>query len=831
MNFKNILPHLVAAIIFFVTVFVVFSPQFSGKTLSQGDITSHRASAKEAMDYEKATGDRANWTNTSFGGMPTFQMSTVREGNKLMLLQKPLRGFLPGAAGLFFLGMLVCYVSMILIGANPWMSLTAAVAAGLATTILVIFVSGHTSKTHTIFYLPLIASGALLAFKNRHLLGGLVFALGMGMAIMANHPQMLFYFGLTFPILGIAKFVEALREGELASFGKAIGALVVGLLLAVGAGASNLLTTLDYTPASMRGGQVLETPLGDQTSSGQDGKVASNGLSWDYAMQWSNNIKDLVATYAPLAAGGGGGQTFDDPSFAKAFRAAGFGTPDPRATPAYHGGKIEGTAGPEYLGAVVWALFLFGLFTARRSVAIWLGTGTLLVMLISMGKYAEGFNETLYDLLPLFNKFRAPSSALNILPVMMAMLGVLGISNWLRIREENPERAKKQLFYAGVSSAVFGLLILFVVPSVVGFDTVTDSRLTQAIAAQKPGAVAGIMDGVRASRKALFMGDAWRSFLFVGLTFGPLFLLWKKFINPMVAGLLLLSLIVFDFSGVNGRYLGKQNWTNKSRTAPAIGTTPADQQILADTDPNFRVLNLSVNTWNDPATSYHHKSIGGYSAVKMRRYSDLITSSLGGSNPAAADADVLDMLNTKYVITAPDKAQRRPTAYGPAWIASNIQTVNSNNQELAALRTVNDLKSNAIVHQEFSTAVTGLNPTGQGTIQLTEHGPMKASYTFNSGGEQLVVFSEMWYGPDKGWIATIDGQPAELIRANYVLRALRVPAGQHEIVMTFEPSSYATGKAVSLITSLLIILGLAGYAFYFGYWVKRGEEPIAKIKK
>lgn len=831
MKFNRILPHIAAAAIFLIAVFMVFTPQFSGKSLRQGDITSFRASTNEMKNYEEATGDRATWTNTSFSGMPTFQMATVREGNQLIHLQTPLRGFMTGPAGVFFLGMICCYLFLILTGVDPWLSIVGAVATGLATTLIVVYAAGHTSKTVTIFYLPLIAAGTLLAFRKRYLLGGLIFGIGMGLAIMANHPQMLFYFGMTFPILGIAKFVEALREGELPAFGKALGALVVGLLLAVGAGASNLMTTLDYAPASMRGGQVLETPLADETSTSSDGTVPENGLSWDYAMRWSNNTKDLVATYAPLAAGGGGGQVFNDNSYATAFRKAGFQAPPANRVPAYHGGKIEGTAGPEYLGAVVWALFIFGLFTARRSTAIWMGAGTLLIMLLSMGKWAPGLNQTLYDLIPLLNKFRAPSSALNVLPFMMASLGILGASHWLKTREETPEKAQKQLLFSGIAAAVFGLFVLFVMPAILGFSTVTDGQFIQSIqqsltqagqtVPQAQQIINNVLDGLEASRRALYMADAWRSFLFVGLTFGILFLLWKKVVNPMIGALLLVALIAVDFSGINKRYLSKDNWQKTPRTFN-IPESPADQQIKQDQSLGYRVFNLSVNTWNDPITSYHHKSVGGYSAVKMRRYQDLITSSLGGRNPNAADPDVLDMLNTKYIIRSPQQVEPRPTAYGPAWIVSNIQTVNSNDAELAALKTVNDLKATAIVHEEFSAAVSGLKPTGQGTIQATSHGPMEVKYSFNSPAEQLIVFSEIWYGPDKGWKASIDGQPADLIRANYVLRGLRVPAGQHEIVMSFEPSSYSTGVAISLISSLLLILGTLGYAFYFGYWKDRG---------
>lgn len=821
MDFKKVLPHLAAVVLFLVVACVTFSPQFSGKGLRQGDIQNYRASSKEMRDYAEKTGDRANWTGTSFSGMPTYLISAVADGNNLRYLTKPFRAFIDGGAGVFFAGMLCCYLLLVLTGVNPWLSIIAGVGVGLATTSLVVYESGHSTKIYTIFYLPLVAAGVILAFRKRYLFGGLIFALGMGMAILSSHPQMLYYFGLTLPIYGIVQLVRAFRRGKLASFGKSVGVLVIGLLLAIGAGASNLMTTLEYGKVTMRGGQVLETPLVDANT--PSGDVPQDGLAWDYGMMWSNNMKDIVATYAPLAAGGGGGQAFDDRSFARAMQSAGFQAPQANRVPAYHGGKIEGTAGPEYLGAVLWALFIFGLFAARRSLALWLGLGTFLVMAISMGKYLDGFNHFLYDTLPYLNKLRAPSSALNILPFMMAGLGVFGINHWLRTREDAPETARKQLFYSGITAAVFGLLVLFVFPSLLGFSAATDASMFAGVEEQKPGALRTILAGLEESRRNLYMADAWRSFLFVGLSFGALFLLFKKILSPLVAGLVLTALVAFDFSGINKRYVNDKSWSTVNKRNIDVAKTPVDEQILADPDIHYRVYNLTRNVASDPTTSYYHKNIGGYSAVKMRRYQDLITKYL-----APRDPDVINMLNTKYLIVPGQggavQAQRNPGAYGPAWLVSNIQTVNSNDAEFNALGTVPDLKATAIVHSDFADKVAGLQPTGEGSVSITKYSPDELTYSFDSPSEQLVVFSEIWYGPGLGWEATIDGQPAELIRTNYLLRGLRVPAGQHTITMTFHPFSFYTGRTISMICSLLIIFGLIGYG---GWRFMEGRKAAA----
>jgi uncharacterized membrane protein YfhO len=323
----------------------------------------------------------------------------------------------------------------------------------------------------------------------------------------------------------------------------------------------------------------------------------------------------------------------------------------------------------------------------------------------------------------------------------------------------------------------------------------------------------------------MYADNAWRSFLFVGLTFGALFLMFRRTISPMIGGLILAALIAVDFTGINSTRMKAKDWRRvPARTAP-YQATAANNTILQDKDPNFRVYNATVNAFADASTSFFHKSIGGYSAVKMRRINDVIDGYLARNEnaysynyPARNDQAVLNMLNVKWFILpgqdgAP-RAQQNPAAFGAAWLASTIQMVPTNDAEFRALGSVPDLKGTAIVHQDFTEEITGLQPNGQGAVQITEYTPNALTYSFNSSSEQLVVFSEMWYGPDLGWEATIDGQPANLIRTNYLLRGLRVPAGQHTIRMEFRPASYFIGKSISVICSLLVVLGLLGYIGY-----------------
>ena len=836
MNVKSLLPHLAAAVIFFATVFILFTPEFSGKTLRKGDMVAYNSSIEEARKYGEKLGERMNWTGTSFAGMPTYQMSTISEGNQLSIAAKATRVLFDGGPGYFLAICVSAYLGLILMGVNPWLSIAGAVGVAFATNNLVLWQAGHLTKVATISYFPLIIGGIVAAFRKRYILGGLVFALGMGLAIYVNHPQMLYYFGLTVPIYGIAKLVEAVRAGEFVHFGKALGALVVGLLLALGAGASNVLPTQEYSAATMRGGQVLETPIPTAAAGGAeadpgDGKPSGSGLEWDYAMQWSNGFKDMLATYSPLAAGGGTGEMVEGSStFGKAMRKAGFPIKGEFNAPVYHG-SLPFTEGPIYLGAVVWALFIFGLFTARRALAAWFGLGTLLIFLMSTGSSIEGFNRFLFDNLPLLNKFRTPNSALSVSVVMMLSLGILGLHDWWNRSELKPEAARKQLLYAGATAGALGLIFAVVLPFTLDFAPAGDAAtLTQYTGGRLPD-VSLAQDALVDTRREMFVGDAWRSFLFVGLTFGVLFMMYRKTFTPLIGGLALAALLAMDFQAINKRYIGPEDWTPEYANAKSANPTEADRQILADPDIHYRVLNVTGNTFADPTTSYFHKSVGGYSAVKLRRYQDLIDGYL-----YERDQDVINMLNTKYFIVPDEEgtpaARRNPGAYGPAWLASNVKIVSSNDAEFAALGEVEDLNATAIVHEDFADVVNGLQPSGQGAIKLKEYVPNKLVYDFSSKEEQLVVFSEIWYGPDLGWEAFIDGQPAELIRTNYLLRGLRVPPGQHELVMSFNPSSYALGVTISFVCSILILLGLIGYAAYtylVGHRLRNTSTPIEEM--
>lgn len=815
---KQWLPHLIALAVFVLTLVYAYSPTFSGKVLPQSDIVQHQAMAKELRDFKQQTGQSTQWSNSMFGGMPTYQLENIQEGNLLSQAKRFFQGFLPHPASMFFSAMLCAYLMLILLGVNPWLSIIGALAFGFATNNVILFEAGHNNKVRALAYFPLIIAGIVLAFRSKYVLGGLIFALGMGLAILSNHPQMVYYLGLTIPIFGIAALVEAARTKDWSNFLKATAALFIGLALAVGSGASNLLPTSEYTADTMRGKPILKSI--DQESSSSK----TEGLAWDYAMNWSNGKIDILATFIPRAAGGGSGETISrDTPMGRAFGSIGARLPLEFDAPLYFG-NLPFTSGPIYLGAVIWFLFILGALLTKGPVRAWLLGGTILTFMLSMGSELEWFNRALYDHLPLFNKFRSPSSTLSVTIVLMVGLGLLGLQTFADLLKDNKAKAQQSLFIAGGITAGFAALLALLGPSFIDFNAANDMTVLQNYTRGQvdQNGLSRLAEAFVDTRAQLFRADAFRSLLFVVLGFGLLYLWLKEKIGIAVFAGLLALLTFIDFYQINSRYIDKKDFVAEAQYKQNFIPREIDQQILADPDPNFRVFDTSFgDPFQSALASYHHKSIGGYHAAKLQRYQDLIDLHLTKGNQ-----QVFDMLNTKYFIANGEDGpvgQQNPNALGNAWLVNDIHWVTSNIEEIEALDT-QGLDSTAVVHQKFKAALEGLEPSGAGSIQLTSYQPNQLEYDYSSNSEQLVVFSEIWYGPNKGWKVTIDDQPAELIRANYVLRALRVPAGQHKISMYFEPDSYSQGVTISLISSLAILLGLLAY---LAWWWKQREKQTA----
>lgn len=816
---QKIIPHAAAVGIFLLLACIYFFPQLKGMQVSQNDINQWRGMAQESREYRDKTGEETLWTNGAFGGMPTYLINTIAAGNNLRHFDKIFRLGFTRPIGRFLTAMIGFYILMVLLGTNTWLSIAGAIAFGFMTNNLVLFDTGHASKLRVISFLPFITAGILLAFRKKYLLGGALFGFGMGLGIFANHPQMLYYFALTLPAFGIAALAKSIKEQEVASFMKACAALVVGALLAVGSTASNLLPTLEYQEDTMRGAPILETtgPVDPMNSSQTD------GLAWRYAMAYSNNFNDLFSSFIPGFVGGGSAEKISPTSpLARHPQWSQLMRPNQMRAPLYWGG-VGSTSGPIYFGAVIFFLFVLGIIVVKGPVKWWLAIGTLITFMISLGINFEAFNRFLFDYAPLFNKFRTPNSVLSVTSFMVPVLSILAVQQFLDKKIDKADLLKGTWIAGGIVGGI-SLLMALIGPGFFDFSAPNDALYSQNGFALEP---------LIEARQSLMRSDSFRSFILIGLAVALLYFYLKDRIKAtyLIAGLGLL--FTFDAWTVGQRYLGSEDFQTQRRLETNFSPRPVDQEILKDQTKSYRVYDLSQgNPFTSTRASFYHQSLGGYSAAKMQRYQDIMDQYL-----MKGDQKILNMLNTRYIIVSgqdqqqPPRAQLNAGAMGNAWYVSRFINVNTANEEIAALADF-DPGSEAVVHQEFNDYIAGLSPQKNGTIELDDYKPNHLTYTSNTASDQLAVFSEVWYGPDKGWQAYIDGEPVDHIRVNYLLRGMKIPPGQHKVEFKFEPAVYSRGKTISFISSLLILLGLVGViAKSYPKWKEEMLTASVPVKK
>lgn len=823
---SKIWPHLAAVGVFLIVCAVYFSPQIQGKVIQQGDITQYLGMSQEIREFKEETGQKTLWTNAMFGGMPTYQISSVRDGNLLKPVKKASNLWISRPIGLFISAMISFYIMMVVLGVNPWLSIIGAIAFGFTTNNFVLFEAGHNSKLDAIAFLPLMAAGILLAFRKQYLAGGALFAMGTGLNLLSNHPQMSYYFVLTLIVYGVAQLIFSIRKGELMHFLKASGILLAGGLLGLGASMANILVTLEYTEDTMRGKPVLEKKA---EKASENDSSETEGLAWNYAMNWSNGTIDLFSTLIPGVAGGSSSEPLpEDSEFAQLVRRSGQRLPDNFRAPLYWGG-LPNTAGPNYMGAGICLLFILGLILVKGPAKWWLGIGTLLTFMLSLGSNLEWFNRIFFEYFPLFNKFRSPNSVLSVTAFLVPFLGLLAVNELFK-EDLQKSKALKALYIATGITGSICLYFWIIGPSSFDFSSDVDPMLEQN----------GFdINAVKADRAKLMSGDAARSLFIVILFAGLLWAFLQNYISKIIlmAGLGLITVV--DLALVGQRYLGQESFVTRSQSMEVYNPRQVDQQIMSDTDPHFRVHDLTQDPWNSARASYFHKTVGGYHAAKLQRYQDLISRYLSKNDPK-----VLNMLNTKYVIVPGQNgqaiAQRNPEALGNAWMVNRVKMVNSANEEIDAIGAIDPGKE-AIVHQEYSAYVSDIVPNAAADslsgdqIKLTSYAPNELKYTVNNtaNGAKLAVFSEIWYGPDKGWNAYIDEEQVDHIRVNYLLRGLKIPPGQHDIVFKFEPATYYLGNTISIISSLTILLAFFGFVGYKGYqqWkVIQATPPAPKPK-
>ena len=782
---------------------------FSGDVLDQDDIKLGYAKGKEIRDYREANGEEPLWTNAMFSGMPTAQISTQYGGNIFQVIAKTVSaiGGRNSSAYIIFYLMLGGFIGLRALGVHHWLSAIGGFAYGYSGFFIIGYAAGHNAKVNTAAFIPLMIMALLLLFEKKNWKAMILMAVFAGLSIHRNHFQITYYSGLFMGVIWITYLIQYAKEKALPEFAKLTGWLLVAAVLSIGPNLANMWGTKVYTKESMRGG------ISELTTKNQN--QGEGGLSFDYAMSWSSGIYESVAMVIPNAAGGGmmvdysemETETFDQ--LVRAFRSQGMNPKQAEAQANQYMGaafmKWTGDSmgnGAYYVGASMFMLFCLALFTVGGTTRNWVLASSVFFLFMGWGSNFESFNKLLFDILPLYNKFRVPSMAMVVLFFIVPFYGILGLNNWIQL--DKPARMKA--FTRG-AAAFAGFIVLFglIAPYAMSLEGARDASFTQQ---------GFSIDQLISDRQGIITSSAMRSLLFGGLVAAALYAWHIGRLNQIatvaiVGALVLTDLFVFDRDQLElDDFQSPKQWENQ------YAPNPANRAILTDTDPHYRVWNTLAGLTNDSYTSYHHKSIGGYHGAKLQRYQDLIDRQLNKQNMAC-----FSMLNAKYFIVQgtgnTPQAQRNPNACGNAWSIGKVQMAANADAEMDALSQF-DPKTTAIVDQRYSSYLEGKLEYKPAKVALTSYDPKYMEYSFE-GGDAFVVFSEIYYeGSGNDWQAFIDGEPVEHIRVNYTLRGLKVPAGKHEILFEFRPASYYTGVKINMASSgiLLLLIAYLGWTTY-----------------
>ena len=798
MNFKKWLPHIAAIFAFFALTALYFAPVFEGKDLMQADAINSQGWGKDLRDYHEKTGDYAYWSNAMFSGMPSNYTFSPQPVNVFKAFEKVFTLSMFGASrrhiGSIFLTFICFYIFLLSIGCRSWLSFAGAIAYTLCSYNFIIIEAGHMNKSLVMATMAPIIGGVIMCYRGKLLWGALITLIFSGLNIYWSHQQISYYLLLVLLILAIVYLVYAIREKQLKEYLKATGVLAIAAILAVIPAIGQLVPSADYAKESMRGGAVLK----------QEGKQSS-GLEIDYAYQWSYGIGETFTLLVPNLYGASSHYNLGEDSETYKTVARNYGAGQARnlvkRMPTYWGPQPF-TSGPVYVGAIVCFLFVLGIFLVKGREKWWLLAATILSIVMAWGKYFPLVNDFLFYNLPLYNKFRAPSMSLVIASLTMVTLGILALKELIkRHKEGNDQGLVKALCWSlGISG---GLALMFALfgGSMFDFSGATDAQLPQPL-----------LDPLRADRAAMLKSDAWRSQLFILASFALIFayLKAKNFkTGHMMAALSLLLLV--DLWAVDKRFLSWDSFMPKQKSTEILPTA-ADKRILADKDPNFRVLNLSTSTFNDSRTSYFHKSVGGYSPVKLRRYQDIIDHFFSRN----LNMGIINMLNVKYFIVPDEKGaqqvQLNPDALGNCWFVDKVEFVADPNEEIKAIAKF-DPTAVAFVDREWekvipSTEEYSNNADSTDYIRMTEYkNPGNIIYESNSKNPRFAVFSEVFY---KTWRAYIDGKEVAPVRTNYILRGLPIPAGKHKIEFLCVDDVMTGSAKVSLYGSIFVGIVIIG---------------------
>lgn len=801
---KKFLPHIIAVLIFLILSVIYFSPVLDGKQLSQHDTNTSIGASKEITDYNKTHNDVALWTNSMFGGMPSYLIALpMKSALTIVYAITTLDNWRPVSfTFLYFLGF---YMALLLFGVNPWLAIVGALGFGFSSYNFIIIAAGHNTKAIAIGYLAPIIAGLYYAMKKKIWVGGAVFSLFLALQIYANHLQISYYSFLTVIVFMVTELFFAIKYRQTPNYLKRTAIIIGFALLAAASNIGRIWTTYEYGEYSMRGGSELTSEKENRTS----------GLDKDYATAWSYGIGETFTLFIPDFRGGSStsGLTTNSESY-KVLNQNGIQNANNIVSQLAYWGDQPFTSGPVYAGAIMFFLFILGLFIVRGSVKIWIIIATVLAVVLSWGHNFMPLTNLFLDYFPGYNKFRTVSMTLVIASFTIPLLGILALQRILEGGIDKKEWKNALLWSLGLTA---GLSLIFAaIPGLAGsFFSNNDAQLPD-----------WLKTALVTDRTELLRTDAFRSVIFILLAVAVLLIYMSKKLKFNTLLILLGGLIVIDQWSVDKRYLNNDNFVPEREAKIPYKASTADEAILKDKAPDYRVLNITVSTFNDASTSYFHESVGGYHGAKMRRYQELIDTQLGkdiqlvsqrlqkvktagGLDSVFIGLNALNMLNTKYVVYNPNTlpAPNRH-AFGNAWIVDKYKLVDNADQELAALGEIDPAKE-IVVNKRFESELTGT--TAKDTtakITLTNYSPNKLEYNYKGSGINLAVFSEIYY--PKGWNAYIDSKKAPYFQADYVLRCMKIPSGNHKIEFRFEPKSYFIGSRISQWSALILLLLLLG---------------------
>ena len=780
MQFSKVKPHIIIIILFALISFAYFSPLIEGKSIDGHDIKTWIGMSKEISDFRDSSGTEALWTNSMFSGMPAYQISVKYSSNLVRYIDKVITLGFPRPANILFLYLLGFYLLLLSLKVDYRIAAVGAIAYAFSSYFFIIIQAGHMTKAHAIAYLPMVVASVIYTYRGKLLLGGVLTALTVALELYSNHLQITYYLIFILIFIGLYQLFHDYNTKNLPSFFKRSAVLILAALLATGTCFTRLKTTMDYGKDSTRGKSELTNNIENKTK----------GLDKDYATQWSYGIAETMTLLIPNFHGGASqGELSTDSETYNALKRSPNAKKIIKNLPLYWGDQPI-VSGPTYAGAIVIFLFLLSLFLLKGRFKYWILTLTILSIFLAWGKNFMPLTELFLDFFPGYNKFRAVSMILIVAEFTLPLLAFLAFNNFIFSDANKLSKIKslKNAFFV-----TGGITLLFSLAPNMFFDFV---GVNDSVLASNGWPV----EALQSDRASMLSSDAWRSFFFVSLAFLSLFLFIKNKVSSNNIILVFAVLLLLDMWTINKRYLNDSHFIRSSKIKTPYKATQADNYILSDNDPNFRVFNQSVSTFNDASTSYFHKSIGGYHGAKLKRYQELIDSHISKGN-----MQVLNMLNTKYFILQTGKVNINPNVLGNAWFIKDVKIVENADDEILALNDF-DASSIAVIDKRFQSFLIEFSEDSSSNIKLDEYQPNYLRYSSVSTKNQIAVFSEVYY--DKGWNSYIDGELVSHFRANYILRAMNIPKGNHTIEFRFEPEIFKIGERISLASSILLIISL-----------------------